>query len=424
MSEAALDNRRYQTRRAYRLGVANGILFAIGGAFVDPTTVLPAFISRLTDSAVAVGLVSAIGTGGWYFPQLLAAHYVQPRRYKRPLYLLSAFLRASGWFIAIPVVYLLGGSDSALALAGFFLGYSLFSFGGGLGGVAFLDIVAKTVAPSRLGSFFGNRQFWGAVGGIGAGYLVRTILASERIGFPNNYGLLMCLALASFLPGWVAYAMVEEPPGEPGEAQGILSFLFGAPAVMHRHRDFRLLVLSRLLLGGTGIALPFYMLYCRRVLHVPEALVGTYLSVQMTGSVLAIPVWAYVNDRKGPRALLAIIAAVSVGIPCLALLASVLPGSLGLGRLGFGLLFFALAASGAGSFMAYTNYLLAIAPEPQRPLYIGVLNTLFSATTFLPLLGGLVVRSASFQLLFAMAAVVGVAGAATVLRLPEAGRQQ
>jgi hypothetical protein len=420
MSQGGPDHRRYQTRRAYRLGVANGILFAIGGAFVDPATVLPAFVSRLTDSALAVGLVSAIGLGGWYAPQLFAASYVQPRRFKRPLYVFSAFLRASGWFIAIPVVYLLGGSSATLGLTGFFLGYSLFSFGGGLGGVAFLDIVAKTVAPNRLGSFFGNRQFWGAVGGIGAGYLVRTILADERIAFPANYCLVMCLALGSFLPGWFAYTLVEEPPGQPGERQSLRSFLGGAPALIGRERDFRLLVLSRLLLGGTGIALPFYIVYCREALHVPESLVGTYLSVQMAGSVLAIPMWARVNDRRGPRALIGLIAALSLAIPSLALVASLLPLPTDWERLAFGAVFFALAAMGAGGFMGFTNYLLAIAPEPQRPLYIGILNTLFAVTTLLPMLGGVVVKLASFQAVFGVAAGLGLAGVAVTLRLPAA----
>jgi hypothetical protein len=423
MSQAAPDNRRYQTRRAYRLGVANGILFAIGGAFVDPATVLPAFVSRLTDSVIAVGLISTIGNGGWYLPQLFAARYVQPRRFKRPLYVLSAFLRASGWFIAIPVVYLFGGSRAAFALAGFFLGYSLFSFGGGLGGVAFLDIVAKTVSPSRLGSFFGNRQFWGAVGGIGVGYLVRTILADERIPFPTNYCLLMCLALANFLPGWFAYTLVEEPPGQPGEAQSFLTFRRSAPAAMQRQRDLRLLVLSRVLLGATGIALPFYITYCREALHVPESLVGTYLSVQMAGSVFAVPIWARLNDHKGPRALLAVIACLSLATPCLALLASLLPLPPEWDRLAFGLVFFGLGATGTGSFMGFTNYLFAIAPEPQRALYIGILNTLFSVTTLLPVLGGLVVRFASFQVLFGIAALLGLAGAAAVARLPRANPQ-
>jgi len=418
MPRAHPQNLSFRTPRAYWLGVFNGIVFNIGSAFVDPATVLPSFVSRLTDSAVAVGLISAIGLGGWYLPQLFAASYAQPRPYKRPLYILATLLRAIGWAIAIPLVYLFGGSQPALALLAFFLGYSLFTFAGGLGGIAFLDMIAKTVAPNRLGSFFGNRLFWGALGGIGAGFLVRTILASDKFSFPANYCLLMGLGLASFVPGWIAFLLVKEPPGRPGKAQSLLDFVRSTPGVIRRHRDYRLLVVSRLLLGATGIALPFYILYCRRVLQMPEAVVGTYLSIQMAGNVFAIPLWAYLNDRKGPRSLLIVVAAVSLAIPTIAFLAALFPHAPEFGRLAFAAVFFGLAAAAAGGFMASTNYLLAIAPEEQRPLYIGVLNTLFAITTFLPMLGGLIVKFGSFLILFALAAMLGLAGAVAALRLP------
>ena len=418
MSQTDNDYRPYQTKRAYRLGVANGVLFTIGGAFVDPATVLPSFISQLTDSAVAVGLISAIGSGGWYLPQLFVASYAQPRPRKRPLYIFSAFLRAAGWFIAIPAVYLLCPRQAALGLVGFFLGYSLFAFGGGLGGIAFLDIVAKTVAPNRLGSFFGNRQFWGAVGGIGAGFLVRAVLANRAIPFPGNYCLIMVIALASFLPGWFAYSLVREPPGRPGQAQPLLHFLSSIPRLVSQDREYALLLSSRLLLGGTGIALPFYILYCRESLGVPQSGVGTYLAIQMTGSVLAIPLWAHLNDRRGPRTLLVASGLLSLAIPALALSASLIPFPPSLRQLAFGLVFFTLAAAGAGQFMGFTNYLLGLAPEEQRPLYIGVLNTLYAVTTFLPIVAGFVVRFGSFQLLFAIATLLGLAGLVTVLKLP------
>ena len=417
MSRPSSNNESFRTPRASWLGVFNGIAFTVGVAFVDPTTVLPAFVSQLTESGVVVGLVSGIGMGGWYFPQLLAARYAQPRPYKRPLYLLAVYLRGSGWVIAIPAVYLLARTHPILALVCFFFGYSMFSLGGGLGGIAFLDIVAKTVSPGQLGSFFGNRQFWGAVGGIAVGFLVKAILDSKALAFPEDYSLLMVLALASFAPGWLAFALIREPPGEPGEAQPFLPFLRAAPRVLRLHRDFRLLVVSRLLTGATSVALPFYIVYCQRVLKMPESVVGTYLSVQMAGSVLAVPLWAQINDRKGPRTLLIVIAAISLAIPALALVGSWLPHAQALPRLVFGAVFFGLLAATAGGFMASTNYLFAIAPEPQRPLYIGVLNTSFALTALLPTLGGLLVRAQLFQVLFAAATLLGAAGLVVGVRL-------
>lgn len=420
MPRSAVETPYSEQRRSYRLGVANGILFAVGAAFIDPVTVLPTFVSRLTSSEVAIGLVSAIGTSGWFLPQLFAASYLQDRPYKRPLYIFSAFLRGAGSLLMAPAALALAPGHPVAALVAFFLCYSMYSFGGGLSGVAFLDIVAKTVPGARLGAFFGNRQFFGSLGAMGCGLVVRAVLGEKGIAFPASYAILFGLAFCCFAPGWALFAIVREPPGRVGQARPFFHFLRGAPEALARHRAYRLLLLSRVLLGGASVALPFYIIYCRRVLGVPESAVGTYLSVQMAGNLVAIPVWASLNDRRGPGALVRAVALLSVVIPALALVASLLPARDGLARVAFGMLFFVLAAAGAGGFMGFTNYLLAIAPEEQRPLYIGVMNTLFAVTNFFPMLGGAIVRHASFQVLFTLAAFFALGGLLAALCLPAA----
>jgi hypothetical protein len=319
-------------------------------------------------------------------------------------------------------VFAFGERNASITLVGFFLGYSLYSFGGGFGGVAFLDIVAKTIPASRLGSFFGHRHFWGSLGGVAAGLLVRAILADERLDFPNNYGLLFCLALLFFIPGWGAFSLVREPPGRVSQAQPFLHLLREAPHLVHEHVEFKLLLLGRFLLGSAGIALPFYVIYCLKSLHIPESAVGGYISVQMVGSMVAVPAWAYLNDRKHPLTLVLAVAALSVLAPGGALAISLVPLPQHLSQAGFSVVFFALGATTGGSFIGFTNYLLAIAPEERRTVYIGILNTLFAFTTLLPMLGGLLVKYTSFQLLFAVATTFSLVGAYTVFRLRSCGR--
>lgn len=410
--------RQRSARRAYRLGILNGVLFNIGVAFVDPATVLPTFVARVSGSELAVGLVSAVANGGWFLPQLLGASHVQSRPYKRPMYVFTTCLRVSAWLLAIPSTYLLAERYPVAALVTFLCCCSLDSFGGGLAGPAFLDIVAKTVSPNRLGAFFANRAFWGGLGAIGSGLLVRAILGAQGPTFPVNYCLLFALALALFLPGWLAFMAIEEPPSKVPARQSLLSFLKSAPLVISQHRDYRLLLISRLLLGGSGIAFPFYIIYCRRALGVPESAVGTYLALQMAGSVLANPLWAYLNDRKGARALVAASSVASLLCPVIAVAGTLFPQAAGPARAAFGLVFFLLAAAGTGTFIGFTNYLFAISPEEQRPLYVGIQNTLFAVTTFLPLLGGVIVRFGSFHLLFGLAAAFALAGAVAAFRLP------
>lgn len=62
-------------RRNFGSAALSGALFEGGAAFVDTGTVVAAFISRLTPSAVAVGGADAIARVGWLLPQLLVANY-------------------------------------------------------------------------------------------------------------------------------------------------------------------------------------------------------------------------------------------------------------------------------------------------------------------------------------------------------------
>lgn len=417
ISERSSKNNSRHARRAYWFGVANGVLFLTGLAFVDPATVLPTFVSRLTDSDIAVGLVSAIGMGGWFMPQLFAAHHMQGTPHKRPLYIRASFLRGTGWLIAIPLVLLFAVEHPLLALVGFFFGYSLFAFGGGLGGAAFLDIVAKTVPANQLGSFFGHRMFWGSLGAIAAGILVRTILAEGGISFPLSYALLFAIALVNFVVGWVIFAAIREPPGRLAESQSFIAMLKDAPKLIRRHGNYRLLLISRLLFGSSTIAFPFYIVYCRRFLAVPESSVGTYLTIEMVGTMIAIPLWAYLNDRHGARTLLLFATLLGLVAPGLAALASLLPVTPALGRLLLAGVFLTLAAVASGTFMGYTNYLIAIAPEERRPVYIGIQNTLYAVTAFLPVVGGVIIKLASFRVLFIVAAVFALSGALMAFRL-------
>ena len=63
-------------RRNFICFVLDYVFFGVGMAFVSHTTVLPSFVSQLTDSPPVIGLSSTIMTGAWLLPQLIAASYL------------------------------------------------------------------------------------------------------------------------------------------------------------------------------------------------------------------------------------------------------------------------------------------------------------------------------------------------------------
>ena len=58
------------------IGMIDGGLFGVGIGFGSFITILPLFVSHMTDSALLIGLIPAIHSAGWQLPQLLTAGWV------------------------------------------------------------------------------------------------------------------------------------------------------------------------------------------------------------------------------------------------------------------------------------------------------------------------------------------------------------
>jgi hypothetical protein len=69
--------------------------------------------------------------------------------------------------------------------------------------------------------------------------------------------------------------------------------------------------------------------------------------------------------------------------------------------------------------IAAWNLLYAIAPEQDRPLYIGTVNSLLSLPGLAPVLAGILVGALGYPILFASAAVLALLAGVFALRLGE-----
>ena len=51
----------------------------------DYSTIIPLFVSKLTTSTLALGLVAMLSQGGWHLPQLLSANLVERLSRRKPV---------------------------------------------------------------------------------------------------------------------------------------------------------------------------------------------------------------------------------------------------------------------------------------------------------------------------------------------------
>jgi MFS family permease len=410
-------------RRNFTLGVLNGVFFNFFSALLDPSLVLSWFVSQLTTSNFLIGLITPIQHGGWFLPQLVVSNYIQRRQRKLPFYARMAGVRVVLWGLITLAIFLI--KDAAVLLTVFFSLLMVYSLAAGLSGICFVDVVAKAIPSTRRGAFFGLRLFLGGLVALGGSLLVKYILDEQRgLAFPNNYAILFLLSFFAASAGLASFSLVVEPVEPVNEERVPLTRqLRRALDLPRRDSNYRRFLIMRLLLMAAEIATPFYIVYAKRALSVPASMVGVYLTGTTLASFASNLLWGRISDHQGNKLLLILTNSVALFIPLIALsvvpLIDLSPGLKEFAPGLFGLVFVLSGGSKAGAMIGNLNFLLEIAPADDRPIYIGLTNTIMGITLLVSSVGGLIVDLAGFTVLFSLALVFYTSALFLTLRLHE-----
>jgi MFS family permease len=417
-----------EIRRNYRLGVINGVLFALGDSLSSAGLVLALLVRQLGGSLALVGLLPALQTGGFLLPQLLVGGRLQAMPYKLPLYRRAAVARLSAFAAMLVAIVATSVVPPSTGLWLIIACYCVFNFGGGTSTLAFQDVVAKVIPPRRRGSFFGTRQLFGGLLAFAiVGPLVRWLLGeSSPLPFPFNFAVLCALALVSFIVGLGAFAIVKEPPQtQLGPRMRVIEGLRRAPAILRANANYRWFIISRMLTRVGQIAEPFYIIYAIEKLGLPASVAGVYLALRAISGALSNLVWSRISERQGTRRLILLTGVLIVLAPALALAGPALSGTIGLEDTGLliamGLVFLVAGVATDGAGISGNTYLLEIVPEAERPTYIGLANTILGVVTFLPVLGGWLVTNIGYSGTFGIGVAFALLGLVASYQLNETG---
>lgn len=417
MSSSVEKNFRYN----YSIGILNGAIFGFVDALIAPSLTLALFITQLGGSSLLVGLMSAIYNGGWFIPQFLISHRLQPLPLKKPVYAGAAAVRIFCWALIVPATYFLGATNPTLLLAIFFVLMIIYSLAAGVAGTPFMAIVAKVIPIPRRGSFFGWREFFGTGMGLFAGYLVAVALSPARgLVFPDNFTLLFLVAFGAIGAGLVLFTMVREPRETvTGESISFPQQVRAARGIVRQNHYYRRYLLTRFVLAAGDLATPFYALYATRQLGAPDAIVGLYIAATTFSALLATPVLSYVSDRHHLRWILLLAASATALIPLLALAF----GAFAQGEtaaFAFSVIFIVYGVGRTSANIAFPTLLLNLAPPEQRTLYIGFTNTVLGVATFIPVIGGMLLDLFSFTALFLITFLAAMCGLGLAIGLVRA----
>ncbi len=386
-------------------------IFLLGFGFISPITVIPAFVSQLTNSAPLIGLASSVFNAGWTLPQLATAQLIKDKPRKKRFFYVGAPFRLAMPIIAIALWAGLANQPSAM-LTLLFVGMGLFAMSDGFMTLVWFDIMARAIPVNRRGRLIGVAQFMGGVGGIGVGLLVGLIL--KNWSFAQNYALLFTCASVCIAFSTVATLLIREPPPEEPHDGTVRERRNWFP-LLASDRDYRRLMASRLLVGMTALAAPFYVIHATDGLHLPESIIGTFVIATTIGSLISSGVLGFVSERLGSRFIIHVSSAIAVAGPLIVLLIDLAGG----GRLtwAYPLAFVAGGVARSAWMLGFTNYTLEMAPPGIRPAYLGMGNTLMGVMAFVPAVGGYLLQGTSYTVLFATATVLTLAGFAFTLTL-------
>lgn len=387
-------------RLNYIANLLDGGFFGFGLGFASFATVIPLFVSQMTDSAVLIGLISAVHVMGWQVPQLLTARSVsRMRRFKPSVMWMTIHERVP--FLGLALIawaYPVLGPLPALSLT--FLMLIWQGLGAGFTANAWQNMIAKVIPGDALATFFGMQSsasnLFSSMAAVWAGLLL------ERSGFPNGYVFCFLLCSAMMVISYFSLGMTREAPHEVvvhSEAQPSLAH--NVRSILRSDTNFTWFLAARICIQFGAMAFSFYTVYAATRLGAGEYALGIMTSVLFITQVAANPLLGRIADRWSRKGVLEFGA---LSIVLSALIARYAPS--------VAWLYPAVVLAGVASSASWSITMamtLQFGHGTDRPTYVGMANTFLApATIIAPLLGGWLADSSGYASTFLLSAAAGL----------------
>lgn len=398
------------------VNMADAAFFGMGWGFGSFGTIIPLFFAQMTDSAILIGLIPAIHAVGWQIPQLFTAGWVaRMRKYKPAVLWMTIHERVPYLGLALAAWMLpVFGIKIVLPFAFFLLIWQ--GIGSGFTANPWQSMIAKIIPSDSRATFFGLQSAIANVlisfAAVGAGYLL------DVLNSPLDYALCFIITFVAMAVSFFFVSLTREVTDTEKEIpEKSADFWEGARAILRKDIGFRWFLVFRVLYQFATMGFAFYIVYGLRAFNMDPVTAG-YLTAALTISQTVANVgMGWLADRLGHRSMLI---TGSIAIVLSSFVAWAAPS------ISWLYIVFILAGLANVSYwtigMAMT---VQYGTEAERPVYIGLSNTLVApATIIAPLLGGLIADTAGYQTTFILSAIGGVLSTLLLVFLVKAPKQK
>ncbi|MFW5991630.1 MAG: MFS transporter [Halanaerobiaceae bacterium] len=366
-------------------------------------TIVPYYISTLTDSNFIIGLAPVIFIMGRFFPQVFAANYVNGLKQRKRYLVTWVAAERVGILLIFLSVFFFAEQDGFIAIFSFLVAYAFFSTTLGMVMPAHSDLVARSIDKNR-GIFYGVSFFVGGIAGIIGAQLASRYL--DLMPFPISYYYVFGLPIIVTTISLIFWYFIKEPKFEYEtkrmETREYIQFLI---KLLKENIEYSKFILVRIVLNLCEIATPFYSVYATIKFDISPGVVGLFTMVMLVSQSFANLLWGYIGNKYGFKRVLQCVTLLGITATILALTATK-----------YYIFYFVYVLVGAmysSVNVANVNLAIEFSRPDMTPTFVGLMNTLQApALAFASMFGGIIADSFGYSvtifiglLLFAFSAI-------------------
>jgi MFS family permease len=382
---------------------ADTCTFVTATYFIPATTVLVGLASQLTDDKALIGVVGMTWSVSWFLPQLFAAQIVRGRPRQKPYLMIPSIIGRTAFLLI--ALWLLVTQAQAPILTVWVLigGLVLFNINDALAGVAWFDMMSRTLSPRVRARVVSVGQFVAGVLGIGVGILVERVLAPGGLPFPQNYAFIFGCAYLCMMLSLLLISFMRETPMAEAEQQQAKdgNFIANLRAAWRTDALFRKVLIMRALTGIELMAASFYLVFAKEQLGVGNEATGIFNIALIIGGIAGVALFGWLADRFTSLSVIRAAAIMQLAAPLIALTFAlthmISPALAGVALIGFFVVFVLRGAIEHSLVLGALGYLLDSAPQRHRAMYVGAINTLSGLVAMSPVIAGLWINVLSAQ---------------------------
>ncbi|HSP87812.1 MAG TPA: MFS transporter [Ignavibacteriaceae bacterium] len=375
-------------------------------SFITVNTILPVLIERIGGNAIAVGSVTVLWTLGLNLPQLFFIRFFPHKGKVKPDVLRYGLIfRLNFIIISLVCSLFIGNLDSSISVPLMLFLIFIAAITGSSSGLFWYDFFSRTTPVKLRGRLLSIRLLLGSALGMLGGSTVAIILSS--VVFPHNFALLFLIAfLLSMVSFFILTRLKESTEEIPVKNRtevippSFKETFRRSKKILKENSDFKNFMIADALILMALTASAFYAVYAIRKFNLPSAYAGTFTIILMASQVFGNFIFGYLADFFGHKINIIILAASSAAASICAAFAN--------NVLLYGVVFFFVGCTITLQGISRLAIVVEMCNESERPIYIGLLNTITAPTVLFGIIGGLLITFFGYVPVFIVYAVISL----------------